>query len=379
MTALVYNFGHTDFIREVNKHGPIMGPDGDRYIYGKLRSIIDDSTIAKYNVLQLIHTLYYIDFADLNDALHAPCDKGTRTAVALVHRHEGSSGTINYGEQSYTKRRGLVKQINNSTNSSYVHPDLTPILFAEKKYWYPEQKTQWADGRYGKHDPVVGTKGFTWDLKIVNSDTWIVQIVPCTRSDDQGDGYPSDEVDYEELWDEYEEQDLVEQQPIQPTGPKVRDHKMMLPMNDGRFIELDICSPALLGKLRFTAMGKTRNAKLMSELVNQAKHLVDPSTLFGAREGIYCPEDKVYDHVLAALVVDMAREGDMLKACILLEPLIQEHARSLGMGRQIFGFKCAEVVSMLKRTLGMARTVNSVMSAKDLVDATLSAAERVLD
>jgi hypothetical protein len=247
------------------------------------------------------------------------------------------------------------------------------MLFAEKKYWYPSESTLYSDARFGKHNPHKGLKGFTWDLNMVNSDTWIVQIVPCTRPDDQGDGYPDDEVDYEELWDEYEEQDLVDPVQVTTPGPRIEDRKMILPMPDGKFIELDLCSERLLSELRVSCVGKKRDAKLISELVNQARHLINPSTLFGSVAGMPCPEDKIYDHVIGAIFSDLCRETSVLQAASLVGPLIEQHTRALSVGNSFLGFKYDDFLSVLRKSVGLAKKVNSVMSAKDLVEAGLTA------
>jgi len=362
--ALFKRFGPSDFIREVNKMGPFFDDEvGERYHRGTLRSMIDSDEIAQYDVLQMIHTLYYVEPQELCDALHAPGRK--RVALCLVHRHDRKEGTINMGEQSYAKNdAGLVKQVNVKTNSVYVHPDITPMFFCERKEWYPSERLL-----TGTQKESIPTQGFAWECHIVNDETWIIEIVPIVRPDDDDCG-----VDYCALWDQQEEVDsALEFASLDNSLVTEGSDSVVIATDDGLFVELDICSKPLYSQMRALCVGKVRDEKLISEMVSLAQFKCNPSPLFGGKGHIKCPPDKIYDHVLAAVLVDVEKETGKLRAVSELKPLLVKHARARGLGSRVKDLCMRDLVTVLRNACEFGRDVNRVRKATDPIDIGLAA------
>jgi len=338
---------------------------GERYHRGTLRSMIESQEIAQYSVLQMIHTLYYVSMQDLCDALHAPGEK--RVALALIHRHDRKEGTINRGEQRYAKNgRGLVKQVNVKTNSAYVHPDITPLFFSEKKEWFPPERLA---GRSEKEH--IPTQGFTWECHIVNDETWIIEIVPITRFEEDNE----EMMDYCALWDEYEEVESGSLTPSSSDNSRISEgsDSVIIATDDGLFVELDICSRPLYNQMRALCVGKVRDEKLIAEMVNLAQFKTMPSFINGGKTQIQCPPDKLYDHVLAAVLVDVEREHGKLKAASSIKPLLIQHARARGLGSKIKDLCMRDLVTVLRNACEIGRDLNRVRKATDPVDIGLSA------
>jgi len=370
--ALVKRFGAADFIREVNKWGPFVDELGnERYHRGTLRSLVNSGEIANYDVLQFVHTLYYEDMQVICDALHAP--GGKRVAYGLIHRHPHSKGTINDGEQSYVKNgRGLVKQVNIKTNSTYVHPDITPLMFSEQKQWFPQSKL--ATRTVAGEEPL---QGLTWECHIINDDTWVIEMVPYTLFEDQ-----EDTVDYDAAWALDEEMSSGFETPStsdEGSAVQVNDTTVVIPTSDGKFLKLDICSKDLFNELRVSCIGKERNQKLVDELVHQARHAVFPSKLFPGKVGVQCPEDLIYDHVIAAFVADAEKEDKTLEAVSMLKPMLVKHARGLKLGSKIQDLCFRDLLGCLRSAITAGRDFNRVVKSKDKIDLALATVQGYVD
>lgn len=386
MKALVNRCGPEDFIREVNKWGPFFDDDAgeERYHRGALKSIINSGEIREYNVLQFVHTLYYVDFAELTSALHAPCDKGKRVAYALIHRHSLEKGSINDGEQEYQKRfvagKWLVKQVNQATKSAYVHPCLDQLLFSQRKVWLPEEKmVRGHDGRMVDHVPKDKHLGVAWELHKINDETWVVELVPYV--DQVLDGV----TDYAAMWDDDEALETVDDYMSTPQSSESEGlitHKsasVVIPSSDGKFIELDIPCRELFDHLRLRCLGRTRDSKLLEELISTANHLVNPSALFGDKPGMRCPPDKVYDVAVAAFTVDILKESNISDCIAGLRPVLLRHARNRKLGPKYKDFSTRDLMEVLRNSLSTMQVLNRTIRHKDPVDAGLDSLQQLLN
>jgi hypothetical protein len=370
--ALVKRFGAADFIREVNKWGPFTDDEGnERYHRGTLRSLVNSGEIANYDVLQFVHTLYYEDMQVICDALHAP--GGKRVAYGLIHRHPLSSGTINDGEQSYVKNgKGLVKQVNLKTNSTYVHPDITPLMFSEHKQWFPASKL--ATRTMAGDEPL---QGLTWECHIINDDTWVIEMVPYTLYDEEDDA-----VDFDAAWaldEEVSEGFDTPSSSDEGSAVQITDSEVIIPTRDGKFLRLSICSKDLFNQLRVTCVGKDRNQKLVDELVHQANHAIFPSKLYPGKEGVKCPQDRIFDHVIAAWVADAEREDKVLEAVSMLRPMLVKHARGLKLGSKLQDLCFRDLLDCLRSMVSAGRDINRVIKSKDKIDMALATVQGYVD
>lgn len=361
MFANVVRTGGTNFIREVNKWGPIIGSEGINYITGHVKRLAP-SFLRKFDCFQLIHTLYYLNNEDLVTLLHSEQDPNAvqpclrKKALCLIHSHVGEQGSINEGEQTFIVRNGIVAQTNVKTNSRYLHPNITPFWFMNKKEWYGE------DGR-----------GFVWELHTVCQDTWIVEIVQASRSEIDPD---FDNDDWENMFDLGVFDDIQKQKHV-PVKQPVR----MLPTNNGKFIELNVNNLELFSELRSFAVGRPREgvkgAELMKELITRGRTLVQPSRLFPDREPMACVEGTLVDHCVSAFVTDLEREQNLLACLDGLQGMIYKHAVSVT-GKRPATFQAADLMGNLKFLAATGAHGAKVIRSKDPVGAALSGLENLL-
>jgi len=375
MKALVNRVGPSDFIREVNKWGPFFDAEEgiERYHRGSLMSMVASGEIADYDVLQMTHTLYYIPFQELSDALHAPGKK--RVAYALVHRHRLDKGEINDGEQTYSKKwvgdQLLVRQVNNGTGSSYVHPDLSRTLFSERKTWLPKR------GEPSRTDPEkFDNRGLAWETHYINDDTWVVEFVPYFHNEIEG------VADYCAMWEDddavFDSDPLTTPSESSSNDIHLRSTSVVIPSADGKFVEVDIPCPELFGHLRMRCAGRDRTPKLLEELISTANHLVNPSTLFGDKPGMRCPPDKVYDVAVAAWAIDIPKETNIHEALGRLRPVLNKHASSLKIGMSIKNLSLLDLMTGMRLALRGARAVNHTARSKDFIEAGLGRLEEAI-
>jgi hypothetical protein len=369
MKAVVSRSCPADYIREVNKWGPFFDENEgvERYHRGDLMSLVRSGEIEKYDVLQMVHTLYYIPFEELAAALAAP---GKRVAYALVHRHRGTKGSLNDGEQTFEKKWvgdvKLLRQLNVATGSVYVHPDLTDVLFAERKVWLPKQPMEYSDSR-GKRAESVSTDGLTWECHIVNDDTWVVEFVSY-REPDAGHGG----VDYAAMWnddsDVYDDDFLATPSTSPTSEVQLYDSHVVIPTVDGKFLSLDIPCKELFNHLRARCSGRERTPKLLEELISTANHLVQPSTLFGDKVGMRCPPDKIYDVAMAAWAIDVLKEANIVDQISLLRPVLNKHAKGMKLGPRIKDLCFRDLMQLMRLTLQGVKDVNKIVRHKDPLD-----------
>jgi hypothetical protein len=118
-----------DFIRAAQKWGDWAE---DTSVYeGSMRDFTTYPTedvaarMRTYDGFVAFHTLYYMQKDELATLLRFK--RGT-TLTATVHRFKGKSGTLNNGEQTYTKfihmGKWWVRQVNVKTGEAYEHPDI---------------------------------------------------------------------------------------------------------------------------------------------------------------------------------------------------------------------------------------------------------------
>jgi len=268
---------------------------------------------------------------------------------------------------------GLLKQKNVKTNSVYVHPNLSPVLFKEVKEWFPSRTfpLEMRDRAAVGDDGV----GLSWECHMVNDDTWIIEMVLCDNR-----SYLGGEPSFAEMWDDDKimEEDYLST-PAESSSISVRTWENRLEWlpaigKDREFSHLDICSKPLFEKLRLSSAGRARgDKKVFARLLEEAKNLVHPSKLFGGVDGLQCPPEKLVDHVVAAALVDYEKEGKLLEGMIALKPQLRAHAESLKFGKNYQDLSFGNLLDVIRSSLAVARTINSVVKHKDPLDSGLGA------
>jgi phosphoribosylanthranilate isomerase len=153
-----------DFLRSAKKWGNWREDPKVREISMRDMSVLPAAGVpewlAGFDGMLSFHTMYYMERKELGCLLAQT--KG-KILTATIHRHKGSSGTINEGEQSYVKfvnaGTSFVTQTNVLTGESYEHPDMEWVF----------EHDSWTDG----------TNGLAWTINKVCTDTFEVQLVWC--------------------------------------------------------------------------------------------------------------------------------------------------------------------------------------------------------
>lgn len=153
-----------DVFRQKTKWGPEVSADGTRNWHnlydreiGAPGASLGPERMALARALLSIHTLYYLDYAEVWRMLDRCSDDAQ--FVALVHKFgEGASGTVNAGEQMWGRKDGEIEQVNKLSGESYRHADTDERWF--KQY-------NW----------VSGNRALSWSVNLISGDQWIVRIV----------------------------------------------------------------------------------------------------------------------------------------------------------------------------------------------------------
>jgi len=273
----------------------------------------------------------------------------------------------------------LLKQRNVKTNSVYVHPNLSPVLFKEVKEWFPSSSfpLEMRDRAAVGDDGV----GLSWECHMVNEDTWIIEMVLCDNRH-----YQTEVPSYADMWDEdslMQEEDYLST-PVTSTDMVVKTWENRLEWlpcigKDREYARLDLVSKPLFERLRLSVAGRPRDdKKIFADLMKEAKHLTSPSALFGDKDGMRCPPEKVVDHVTAAILVDYEREGKLMDGMIALKPLLRRHAEGLKFGSSYRDLSFNDLLSVLRSGLAIARSVNTVVKHRDPIDAGIGAMDNWL-
>lgn len=364
MMALVNKFCSADFIREANKWGPVVDPDGARYMVGKISDLTTEE-INPFTHLQFNHVLYYLKPMDILTLLHKKTN-GKLVALGLIHRHRSSKGQLNEGEQEYEVRRGIVKQRNVHSNTCYFHPNVTPFWFRETKVWYEDENLGFDSGL---------TRGFAWECHKVDDDTWIVEIVPCDRRelDDSSAA----------MWELAFSSDADHELATLVGSPGPSEPITIIPTNDGRFVKLSVTCYPLFEHLRRQAAGRSRigseGKKLFDSLFATAKHLNAPGELFPGKEGMPCDPGLLVDHVLSAWVTDVSREKNLLNAIEGLRPLLASHAEAARGGMNLRKANFGSIVDAFRASVKFGIVANKVVRSSDVVGGVLHHLDEALD
>lgn len=99
---------------------------GEEYIEAPyIRDMPTDPTfkeiLRKKDVLTSVHTSYYYSHDEINHVLSGCADQAVW--VAIMHKFEGDSGTLNNGELRWVRDGGDIVQTNVATGEVYRHPD----------------------------------------------------------------------------------------------------------------------------------------------------------------------------------------------------------------------------------------------------------------
>lgn len=292
------------------------------------------------------------------DIMHLVHSSPGSKILALIHTHTKTHGFLNGGEQEYWVKGGIVKQRNVKTNTVYYHPNITPGFFSETKTSYAP----------------MSSKGFTWECHFVCEDTWIIEIAACDKAQKLNVG-----PDYKKLFEAAEENEKGVVFNHFRTPVETPD---VIPTKDGKFIKLECENLDLLEQLKLVAAGRDRTGKegqkLMVELIQTAKHLVRPGSLFPEAARMAMESGRLGDYCVKAFIADVPHETGLFAAMQLLEPILVAHTISKK-GKIPAVMSPLGMMQTFRTVVTGAKMVNQVVRDKDKVGRALTNLEDALD
>jgi hypothetical protein len=220
---------------------------------------------------------------------------------------------------------------------------------------------------------------------MVNSETWIIQLCPITRSEPE-----PGEIDYADIFENggTREMDNIREEVFQddpftmslPDTPSssgscvsVQDHTVRIPGERGELVTVELTNMQLFEKLRGNVAGKKRNPVVFEEMVRLAKHLNDPSSIVGDKVGMQVEGARIMDHVVAAFLVDIDSENKVLSTVKMLQPVLHDHATKFGFSADPKYLDFRTILGALRCVMGIGVEVNRIARHKDKVGALLEA------
>jgi len=234
-------------------------------------------TFGKIKDIALTHGLYYLDVEKIGRILSLP----GRRIHALVHRHTGTHGFLNGGEQEYWVDQDLmVTQVNVATGEKYRHPSL------EAMFHQASAKT--------------AAGGVAWTVRSGGGDNFIIEMVGCPN--EICEDYVPLRFLKPESWEEHTYHSVSVKKFLHFTW-------MSATTTQGKIVIEDL---DLFDKLRRYVAGKARTPRLKTETMNHARRLCNKLDIISIHGGGVSdvPAANMADYVEVAFAIDQRRELD---------------------------------------------------------------------
>eukprot|EP00697_Spironema_sp_BW2_P014747 gnl/Spiro4/528_TR291_c0_g1_i1.p1 gnl/Spiro4/528_TR291_c0_g1~~gnl/Spiro4/528_TR291_c0_g1_i1.p1 ORF type:complete len:576 (-),score=32.72 gnl/Spiro4/528_TR291_c0_g1_i1:70-1698(-) len=305
------------------------------------------------------HSLYYLSDEEIQECLSV---EGSH-AVAVIHRHDKSSGTLFDGECSYAKIEGCVQQVNKLTGESYTHRDLSWLWDSRSKVRYNS----------------LGA--FTWTFHMVSEDTWIIELTAVPPELDERYVNRAKFLGVKTAAGEMNDHDAVASHFPHPMLAELPDASCTLvggiPVIKFKDVALPDCpvtSPELYEFLCTSAAGRPRTPDLMQNLFAIARSHVLSSSEFPGKKGFSVKAEDIANHVVLAYLSGLDRETKLLRSSAAYATWSAEH-HSLLDGVHLNASSSGE--GRLKGALFAAQRINRARKSGDTFDAILSSVARV--
>lgn len=237
-----------------------------------------NSTLGKIDDIACTHGLYYLTMEEIGRILSV---RRTRRIRALVHRHKGTHGFLNAGEQEYHVSENLtVTQTNVSTGEKYVHPSLEAL--------------------FHQGSAKTSSGGVAWTIRAAGGDSFHIELVGCPN--DICEEYIPLRYLKPESWEQYTYNNVSVKKFLHWTWMSATTT-----MGTVRIEDTDLFS-----KLRRYVAGKQRTPRLKTETMNYARRLCNKLDIIsihggGAHE---IPVASMADYVEVAFHLDVRQELD---------------------------------------------------------------------
>jgi hypothetical protein len=287
-----------DSIRRKTRWGPMLANGVIRWeemtVYDMYRNEQNRARFAHYDTFLMNHVLYYYEFSEIVRLLHI---NPNSTLLATVHKLPGQSGSINDGEQTYSKDfvTGKVTQKNVETGESYSHSDPAP--------WF----NQFA---YADENGAIA-----WTINKGCEDTYILTITSTEPR-----------LVPEECWRngtiifKNDEEVLVVTNPeVAEPPPAYAEEEVELTTSDllpgygtEKRVKFKIVHPPIYKTLRHYMINKPRNARTLTDLTAKAHREAGNNKLYSTRGKLDIDPDDLTAMIAAAWGKGAKLEADMI-------------------------------------------------------------------
>jgi len=234
-----------------------------------------NSILGRINHVTCSHALYYIPMETIAEIVKFP----QRKLHALVHRHEFSSGSLNFGELKYSiSQEGRVEQENALTGEKYSHPSLEAL--------FHQSSAKTSKG------------GVAWTIRAAGGDSFFVDFVGCPV----------------EVCDDFKSlHELAKSSTYVTETAGVSVHSMLhwtwTTYRKGNSL-VELQDVDLFNKLRRYVAGKARTPRLMTEVTNYARRLTNKADIISIHGGGAHDVNlgDFIDYVHASFYVDVRHE-----------------------------------------------------------------------
>jgi len=289
-----------DSIRRKTRWGPMMRDGVVRWeemtLYDMYRNKENQDRFSHYDAFLMNHSLYYYTFGEINKLLHLNPDS---VLYATIHKLDGQSGTLNCGEQTYTKDfvSGKVTQVNVETGETYTHGDPAP--------WF--SKFSYAD-EFG---------AIAWTINKGCDDTYILTITSTEPRLVPEDNWLNGRIIFKSQ--DQEEVLIVTNPEVADPPPAYAVQEVELKTSDllpgyheEKVITVRITHPKLFRALQHFMINKPRNVRTLQDLTAKAHRDAGNNTYVGSNGKVDVDPETLTKMIAVAWGKGAELEADMI-------------------------------------------------------------------
>lgn len=287
-----------DSIRRKTRWGPMMSDGQVRWeemtLYDMYRNDANRDRFSQYDAFLMNHSLYYYTFGEINKLLHLNPDS---VLYATMHKLDGQSGSLNCGEQTYTKDfvSGKVTQVNVETGETYTHGDPAP--------WF--SKFSYAD-EFG---------AIAWTINKGCDDTYILTVTSTEPRLVPEDNWHNGRIIFKSNDDvlivtKPEPVDLPPAYAVEEVELKTSD---LLPgYHEEKVVKVRITHPKLYKSLQHFMINKPRNVRTLQDLTAKAHREAGNNPLVGSNGKVDIDPGDLSRMIAVAWAKGAELEADMI-------------------------------------------------------------------
>jgi len=312
-------------------------------LYDMYRNEANCSRFANYDAFLMNHSLYYYDFSEVVRLLHLNQDA---VLYATLHKLEGQSGSVNCGEQTYTKDfvSGKVTQVNVETGESYTHNDPAPWF---KQFSYADENG-----------------AIAWTVNKGCDDTYVFTITSCPRKLVPEANWANGRI----IFESNDEVLVVTNPEVAEPPPAYVEEEVLLKTSqlmpgyhEEKTVKIKITHPKLYKTLLHFMINKPRNARTLTDLTAKAHREAGNNTIYGTNGKVDVSPQDLTRMIAAAWMSGAGLEDDMIRLVSSASGVAASSLNSTLSGKSLMVNKS----NVVKQVARFALLVEGVRSSRD--------------